>query len=769
MPKKEFDHIPDSPKHKRRSKRKMKKKISNNDDSSDDEFDTIEEFMDNTSNITDMEVAEIQKQVSKIFPTKSKKDKNRQLKNIKKYLNKLKNKKQNVKLTIKEKSKKNKKKKIEEDEEDEEEDEEDDDEEEEQEEDDDEEEEDEDDDENEEEEITDALKNSMKFNIIFSDPMGGGAESEWIKELYKAYEEEYDEDDEDYDPNEDNSQEDDYCTSDEEDNIINKKKSKYKKGDTVEVKVKGWDKFYKGKIVKVNEKKNKEKKKKFYTYNIKLDEDENDDENEYEIVKNVKSDRIKGFDKESMEYKQIIDEFKELIKTKKGKSKKAYQQKLDKLVKTNEKREKKIKMKKEKQRKTKNFKKFRKMLREKNTMNDYNYFKKLNSTQQTVIIKKLEEIHKHTNVEKPYRLQLVEADIPVVYKANAMKKINSLEFIDPGNGEYYKIKNWVDTFMRIPFNKYNSLPISIDDGVDKCQEFMENAKKTLDNAVFGLNDAKMQIMQMIGQWISNPKSVGTAIAIQGPMGTGKTTLVKEGISKILNRPFAFLPLGGATDSSYLEGHSYTYEGSVWGKIVDILINSKSMNPVFYFDELDKVSDTPKGEEIIGILTHLTDTTQNSQFHDKYFSNIDFNLSKALFIFSYNDEAKVNSILKDRMYRIKTKGYGNKEKTTIANKYLIPAIVKNVNFNPEDIIVPDETIEYIINTYTEKEKGVRNLKRALEIIFTKINLYRLMKNDSTLFDNEKTINVEFPFTVTNDVVSKLVKKNEGNSAPFGMYL
>ena len=756
MPKKDFDHIPDSPKNKRRAKRKMKKKLSNNDDSSDEEFDTIEDFMDNTSNVTDMEVTEIQKQVSKLFPTKTKKDKNRQLKNIKKYLNKLKNKKQNVKLTIKEKSKKKKKKKIVESDDEEEED----DDEEEEEEDDDEDEDDEED--NDEEEISDALKNSMKFNIIFNDALGGG-DATWLQELYKAYDEEYDPDED-----EDNSQEDDYCTSDEEDNIVNKKKSKYKKGDSVEVKVKGWDKFYKGKVIKVNEKKNKEKKKKFYTYNVKLDEDD-DDENEYEIVKNVRSDRIKGFDKESMEYKQIIDEFKELVKTKKGKSKKAYQQKLDKLVKTNEKREKKLKMKKEKQRKTKNFKKFRKMLREKNIMNDYNYFKKLNSTQQTVIIKKLEEIHKHTNVEKPYRLQLVEADIPVVYKANAMKKINSLEFIDPGNGEYYKIKNWVDTFMRIPFNKYNSLPISIDDGVDKCQEFMENAKKTLDNAVFGLNDAKMQIMQMVGQWISNPKSVGTAIAIQGPMGTGKTTLVKEGISKILNRPFAFLPLGGATDSSYLEGHSYTYEGSVWGKIVDILINSKSMNPVFYFDELDKVSGTPKGEEIIGILTHLTDTTQNSQFHDKYFSNIDFNLSKALFIFSYNDEAKVNSILKDRMYRIKTKGYGNKEKTTIANKYLIPAIVKNVNFKPEDIIVPDETIEYIINTYTEKEKGVRNLKRALEIIFTKINLYRLMKNDSTLFDNEKTINVEFPFTVTNDVVSKLVKKNEGNSAPFGMYL
>ena len=138
-------------------------------------------------------------------------------------------------------------------------------------------------------------------------------------------------------------------------------------------------------------------------------------------------------------------------------------------------------------------------------------------------------------------------------------------------------------------------------------------------------------MQFIGQWIANPNAVAPPIAIKGPPGTGKTTLIKEGISKILNRPFAFLALGGATDSSFLEGHSYTYEGSSWGKVVDILLQSKTMNPVIYFDELDKISNTPKGEEITGILTHLTDTTQNSQFHDKYFSSVDFDLSKVLFI------------------------------------------------------------------------------------------------------------------------------------------
>jgi ATP-dependent Lon protease len=134
-----------------------------------------------------------------------------------------------------------------------------------------------------------------------------------------------------------------------------------------------------------------------------------------------------------------------------------------------------------------------------------------------------------------------------------------------------------------------------------------------------------------------------------------------------------------------------------------------MNPVIYFDELDKISDTPKGEEIAGILTHLTDTSQNTQFHDKYFSEIDFDLSKCLFIFSYNDESKINPILKDRMYRIQTKGYNQKQKTSISNNYLLPKIREQVKFAIEDIIVPDQTLHYIIENHCNKEDGVRNLK------------------------------------------------------------
>jgi ATP-dependent Lon protease len=326
--------------------------------------------------------------------------------------------------------------------------------------------------------------------------------------------------------------------------------------------------------------------------------------------------------------------------------------------------------------------------------------------------------------------------------------------------------------MHIPFDKYRNLPINISDGVEKCHDFMENAKNILDAAVYGLNDAKMQIMQMLGQLVTNPRAIGTSIAINGPPGTGKTSLVKEGISKILDRPFAFIALGGATDSSFLEGHSYTYEGSMWGKIVQILIDSKCMNPVIYFDELDKISDTPKGEEIAGILTHLTDTTQNSQFHDKYFAEIDFDLSKCLFIFSYNDESKINPILKDRMYRIQTKGYEKKQKTIIANDYLLPKIREQVKFVKEDITIPDETIHYMIENYCNKEDGVRNLKRCLEIIYTKLNLYRLMKPGSNLFEEDMSIKVEFPFTVTSDIVKKLIKMEEKDrfaSAMYSMYV
>jgi ATP-dependent Lon protease len=279
----------------------------------------------------------------------------------------------------------------------------------------------------------------------------------------------------------------------------------------------------------------------------------------------------------------------------------------------------------------------------------------------------------------------------------------------------------------------------------------------------------MQIMQLVGHLITNPKAIGSSIAIHGPPGCGKTSLVREGISKILGVPFTFIALGGATDSSFLEGHGYTYEGSVWGKIVQVLIDSKCMNPVIYFDELDKISDTAKGEEILNILIHLTDASQNNEFHDKYFSELNFDLSRCLFIFSYNDESKISPILLDRMYKIKTDGYSTKEKTVICNDYLLTRIRDEIKFEKADVIIPDDVIQYIVENYTFGEKGVRNLKRSLEIIYSKLNLFRLMKPDSKLFENEIKLKVQFPMTLTRSDIQLLIKKTEENTAYRNMYI
>ena len=421
-----------------------------------------------------------------------------------------------------------------------------------------------------------------------------------------------------------------------------------------------------------------------------------------------------------------------------------------------------------------NAKEYKKLIHnESNKPGEFEFFKtKMSNAEQRRIMSELKVVNEFMEVDKPYRLALLESAIPAKLKATAMQKINMLRSMDTCDVEYFKIKNWVDNFMRIPFCKYKSLSVSMADGIEKCHEFMANAKAILDKCVYGLDDAKLQILQMVGQWISNPNAMGTAIAIKGPPGTGKTTLVKDGISKILGREFVFIPLGGASDASYLEGHSYTYEGSVWGKIVQSLMECQSMNPVFYFDELDKLSETPKGEEIAGILTHLTDTSQNSQFHDKYFSEMDFDLSKCLFIFSYNDESKVNPILRDRMYRIMTNGYDSKEKTVIARQYMLPKIREQVNFQQDDIIIPDETIKYIVGAkhLTQEEAGVRNMKRCLEIIHTKLNLFRLMKPEENLFSKDIKMEVKFPMTVGSKEVDALIKNEEKQSQSIlAMYL
>lgn len=521
-------------------------------------------------------------------------------------------------------------------------------------------------------------------------------------------------------------------------------------GEKIKVKLKDWDQYYIGCVEKV---------RKNGHYNIKLEDEL------YDIIKDVPIKYIIQIEKEENQ-KILLDELEILAKAKTNDNLLDKFKELSnayKIKKEKEEKENKDKLKK------KNNNIFKNLLKEKNKFNDIKYFQSLEIENQEKIISNLKEINNYGKIEKPYRILLIEKDMPTCFKSIALKKINSFNNMDPCNSEYYKLKSWIDGFMNIPFGNYCKLPLQISDGVDKCSDFLDKSKKILDDCVFGLENAKMQLLQYIGQWLVNPNTIGTAIAIKGPPGTGKTTLIKEGICKILNRPFGFITLGGATDSSFLEGHSYTYEGSVWGQVVDILMKSKCMNPIIFMDELDKISNSPKGEEITGILTHLTDTTQNDKFHDKYYSSFDFNLSKTLFIFSYNDESKINPVLKDRLYRIETEGFTIANKLVICKKYIIPKIEENINFDKDSIIFNDETLSYIIENYTEKEKGVRNLKRCIEIIFTKINLFRLSKKNNYLFKNKHFFEIKLPFTLSIDIVKNIIKKSKLNNGYINMYI
>jgi ATP-dependent Lon protease len=241
-----------------------------------------------------------------------------------------------------------------------------------------------------------------------------------------------------------------------------------------------------------------------------------------------------------------------------------------------------------------------------------------------------------------------------------------------------------------------------------------------------------------------------------------------------------ISLGGATDSAFLEGHSYTYEGSNWGRLAQILMDAKCMNPIIYFDELDKVSETKHGEEIIGVLTHLIDYSQNNWIQDRYFSGIPLDFSRCLFIFSFNDEYRINPILKDRIHIIRTDPSNAENKLVIAKDYLIPKLLQNVGFQREDILFPDATIQYIIQNFTNGEDGVRNLKRCLDSIILKLNTLRLTYQNPKLSSSPSTSiipyylnNYALPMTITVDVVDTLVKgtslKQKSNEKLHMMYM
>lgn len=355
-------------------------------------------------------------------------------------------------------------------------------------------------------------------------------------------------------------------------------------------------------------------------------------------------------------------------------------------------------------------------------------------------------------------------------KDNINNFINIIECFEI-NKLYYHSEN--NTYLSTIFNKYQILNEEWTTYQTDKNSYLQDIRKYLNSAVYGHEDAKNQIERIIAQWISGENS-GYCLGFEGPPGTGKTSIAKKGLTKCLldedgtPRPFSFIAVGGSSNGSTLEGHSYTYVGSTWGKIVDILMETKCMNPIIFIDELDKISRTEHGKELIGILTHLTDASQNNEFCDKYFSGVKIDLSKILFIFSYNNPELIDPILLDRIHRIRFNPLKKPEKIYIAKNYLLSEISKAVGFNKGEINISEDILSKIIDEYTF-EAGVRKLKERLFEIIREINLRSLLK---TNIYNEQ---IKYPFDlkqehITQDIFIKRAKispKNILNEPKIGM--
>jgi ATP-dependent Lon protease len=284
------------------------------------------------------------------------------------------------------------------------------------------------------------------------------------------------------------------------------------------------------------------------------------------------------------------------------------------------------------------------------------------------------------------------------------------------------------------------------------KDYMKYIDKTLDKCVHGHLESKQQIKRLVGQMMNGTSKKGKrgfCLGLQGPPGVGKTTICLNGLAKCLmdedgeSRPIIFIPLGGSSNGSTLEGHNYTYLGSTWGKIADALMEAKCMNPIIFIDELDKISKTEHGREIASILTHMTDQTQNSEFFDKYFASIPLDLSKVIFIFSYNDRNNVDKILLDRIQEVNIKPLSKQDKVIISKNYVLPEIYKNTGFSKDEIHFPSKLLCNIIENYTY-EAGVRKLSELLNDIVRELNLRRIMGTE-----------FEYPISITEELVDEIL--------------
>jgi len=356
--------------------------------------------------------------------------------------------------------------------------------------------------------------------------------------------------------------------------------------------------------------------------------------------------------------------------------------------------------------------------------------------------------------EVPLRIRVLQSSLPPHIRLQIFDELE--------RNPCSKYITWVCRIIEMPMHSTHP-QLTVPD-VSKA---ILSAQEVMDRHITGHSDAKREVLKLICQAHSSGLcSANYSIGLEGPPGTGKTHFVKTALASALGRPLISIPLGGAGDVSYLLGHIYAYEGSKEGRLASALMEAKCCNPIIYFDEVDKISGTERGAELVGVLIHLVDPTANHSLRDRYFHNLDIDFSKCTFVFSYNDPSKVSPILLDRIKRITIAEPSNEERKRITVDHLVPRVQKRLN---TDISLSEEALNYVLRKANMAKGGMRSAEKDVDHVIANAHLCHSC-NDETgrmagakdikIFSKDKMVSKAFASSVLPEVFSKDI--------PMGMF-
>jgi ATP-dependent Lon protease len=310
----------------------------------------------------------------------------------------------------------------------------------------------------------------------------------------------------------------------------------------------------------------------------------------------------------------------------------------------------------------------------------------------------------------PLRIRVLQSQLPEHVRVRIFDELRG----DVGS----KYVNWVLKAVQLPLlTRHAVLPST-------PAKAVAAARTLLDARITGHADAKLEVLKLVCQAHTPQARNASAYSLgfEGPPGTGKTHFVKNALAPALQRPLVSIPLGGATDVSYLLGSVYTYEGSKEGRLAAAFLETKCCNPIIHLDEVDKISETERGREIVSVLIHLIDPSANTALRDRYFHDIDLDFSKCTFVFSYNDASLVHPILLDRIKRVKLEAPTRDERTAILREHLLPRAQSRLGTR---LRLADDAMDYLLE---RSEGGMRGLEKELDHVLATAQLEALTSED-----------------------------------------